>query len=347
MGEHTYSMNIKGTATDPDVRSATNPQPDGPVPPAKRARSRASMDNDDEDYTDTHGGTEQKKKCTTCGSRRQLSEFEMGRATCTRCLKRKRKDNYAAPCAGKARCSTCRREQDLENFGQGAATCNKCLDRKRAKRRRKTAPARTVPPMVRVSSFDMALISAAEASTDAESPPKSPSLEAGLKASPQMMDICADMGLPAFQRKLSDLDPEHVARVLSELEDPDADAAAATLVPDSKPTSVGDFGDFDLLDWLRIDTVVAERAPMLTPGQRCDGTCCGRKGCWAHVRERTSADSEANSVSSASSEEDSHAMSSYLERSFGLAPMQNPVLPSVLVQPQSPSLMVPVVHPVK
>merc|ERR1711998_141856 len=340
----THIMSITSTATDPDVRSATNPHHDGPARPAKRVRSRSTMNDDDDDYAvDTEGRTEQKKKCTTCGSQRCLSEFETGRATCTRCLKRKRKDSYAAPCAGKARCSTCRREQDLANFSQGAATCNKCLDRKRTKRRRKTAPTWTVPPMLRVSSFEIALMSAAEG-TDAESPPKSPPPQLA-KLSSSAVDICADMGLPAFQRKLSALDPEHVARVLSELEDPDADAAAATLA-DSKPTSVGDFGDFDLLDWLRIDTVVAERAPMLTPGQRCDGTCCGRKGCWAHVRERTSADSEANSVSSASSEEDSHAMSSYLERSFGLAPMQNPVLPSVLVQPQSPSLMVPVVHPV-
>merc|ERR1711998_348813 len=330
----THIMSITSTATDPDVRSATNPHHDGPARPAKRDRSRSTMDDDDDDYAvDTEGRTEQKKKCTTCGSQRCLSEFETGRATCTRCLKRKRKDSYAAPCAGKARCSTCRREQDLANFSQGAATCNKCLDRKRTKRRRKTAPTRTVPPMLRVSSFEIALMSAAEG-TDAESPPKSPPPQLA-KLSSSAVDICADMGLPAFQRKLSDLDPEHVARVLSELEDPDADAAAASLV-DSKPTSVGDnFCDFDLLDWLHIDTVVAERAPVLTPGQPCDGTCCGRKGCWGHVRESTSADSEADTVSSAASEEESHEMSSYLERSFGMG-----FAPAV--QPPGPSLMVPV-----
>ena len=76
-----------------------------------------------------------KQRCSTCSTLREEDCFEHGKATCTRCLQKKRKSN-ARQIEGIRQCSTCRRQQTVENFTGAQATCKKCLDRRKIKRQK-------------------------------------------------------------------------------------------------------------------------------------------------------------------------------------------------------------------
>jgi len=219
-----------------------------------------------------------KKKCSTCGSQRSMEEFECGRATCTKCLLRKRKDSYASPLPGKARCSTCRREQLLCNFTIGAATCNKCLDRKRAKRRKTNCPkVQPKPSMVRVNSLDLALVAEdlvllAPTQVGANPPPehtsehtpsKNPKESSPNSSTDTLADVSEDMdvsGLPALKRKLSDLSSAWIS--LSDLEAEEPEELDPRTKHMLRTATVGVTLDCELMDWLQTSEAVDAPPPV-------------------------------------------------------------------------------------